>query len=43
MRFIFSIAILLVSSLGYSQSVDQSAFQDLAYRMIGPFRAGRTV
>ncbi|MFT7380359.1 MAG: photosystem II stability/assembly factor-like uncharacterized protein, partial [Roseivirga sp.] len=43
MRHIFSISLFLISSFCFGQSVDQSSFQDLKYRMIGPFRAGRTV
>jgi photosystem II stability/assembly factor-like uncharacterized protein len=43
MRHIFSISLFLISSFCFGQSVDQSSIQDLKYRMIGPFRAGRTV
>lgn len=34
--------LLLVSSVA-AQSVDPTFYQDLRYRNIGPFRAGRTV
>jgi photosystem II stability/assembly factor-like uncharacterized protein len=36
------IILLLVSSVA-AQSIDPSLYQDLRYRCIGPFRAGRTV
>jgi photosystem II stability/assembly factor-like uncharacterized protein len=36
------ILLLLVSSVA-AQSIDPSLYQDLRYRCIGPFRAGRTV
>ena len=34
---------ILKVSLAFNQPVPQSYYQDLKYRMIGPFRAGRTV
>uniref|UniRef100_UPI0040484FC7 WD40/YVTN/BNR-like repeat-containing protein n=2 Tax=Roseivirga sp. TaxID=1964215 RepID=UPI0040484FC7 len=43
MRSLFLLAISLISTICLGQNVDNSAFQDLKYRMIGPFRAGRTV
>ncbi|MGH7456232.1 MAG: hypothetical protein ACRENG_33075 [bacterium] len=39
---LFIILLLLVSSVA-AQSIDPSLYQDLRYRTIGPFRAGRTV
>ena len=37
--------IILTAFLGFtfSQTVPSAAYQELEYRMIGPFRAGRTV
>lgn len=43
MRPFFLLAFFLTSTICLGQNVDNSAFQDLKYRMIGPFRAGRTV
>ncbi|HYJ92953.1 MAG TPA: hypothetical protein VEV84_16705, partial [Pyrinomonadaceae bacterium] len=43
-RAFFLSAITLYFSLAaFSQSVDQSMYQSMHWRMIGPFRAGRTV
>lgn len=42
MRTLIFIYCLFFSTLSYSQ-IDPSYYQDLQYRMIGPFRAGRTV
>jgi len=39
---LLSLLLLLVSSVS-SQSINPSLYQDLRYRNIGPFRAGRTV
>jgi photosystem II stability/assembly factor-like uncharacterized protein len=35
--------LLLLSTVAYSQTVPPSYYQELQHRMIGPFRAGRTV
>ncbi|WP_339699388.1 glycoside hydrolase [uncultured Roseivirga sp.] len=43
MRTLFAFFLLFLSQYGFSQSVPKSAYQDMEYRMIGPFRAGRTV
>lgn len=43
MRPLFLLSFFLISTVCFGQNVDNSAFQDLKYRMIGPFRAGRTV
>jgi photosystem II stability/assembly factor-like uncharacterized protein len=41
---IFSLCLLLsICFASSAQQIPQSAYQDLAYRMIGPFRASRTV
>ncbi|MGB5553514.1 MAG: glycoside hydrolase, partial [Flavobacteriaceae bacterium] len=42
MRVTFVIVVFFISALGFSQT-DNTTYQDLEYRMIGPFRAGRTV
>ncbi|MEP1096398.1 MAG: glycoside hydrolase [Cyclobacteriaceae bacterium] len=42
MRIVTSLFLLSISILSFAQ-VDESDYQDLKYRMIGPFRAGRTV
>lgn len=42
MRTLLLFGFLIISTLGFSQ-IDPSNYQDLQYRMIGPFRAGRTV
>ncbi len=42
MRTISFYLFLFISTLSFSQ-IDTSLYQDLEYRMIGPFRAGRTV
>jgi hypothetical protein len=39
---LFFILLLLFSS-GAAQSIDPSLYEDLRYRNLGPFRAGRTV
>jgi photosystem II stability/assembly factor-like uncharacterized protein len=41
-KFFFILLLLLISSVA-AQSIDPSLYQDLRYRNIGPFRAGRTV
>ena len=44
--FLLALAAILVSSqlfLVHTQSIDQSLYQSMRWRMIGPFRAGRTV
>ncbi|MEO6051925.1 MAG: hypothetical protein ABIP78_11415, partial [Pyrinomonadaceae bacterium] len=46
LRSVLLIALVLlaaVPALYYSQSVDPSLYQSMQWRMIGPFRAGRTV
>ena len=42
MRSLFLFFFVFISFLSFSQ-IDPSSFQDLKYRMIGPFRGGRTV
>ena len=38
------ILLLAINTLaGFAQAVPETAYQDLKYRLIGPFRAGRTV
>ena len=41
-RMLFFLACLLANS-ATAQALDQSFFQNLSYRQIGPFRASRTV
>ena len=36
-------AVMLMASVFYAQKVDPSLYQSMKWRMIGPFRAGRTV
>ncbi|MEO6050450.1 MAG: hypothetical protein ABIP78_03865, partial [Pyrinomonadaceae bacterium] len=45
LRLVLLVALVLaaVPSIFYSQSVDPSLYQSMQWRMIGPFRAGRTV
>ncbi len=42
MRAITVLFLAFITTFSFSQA-DQSTYQDLKYRMIGPFRAGRTV
>jgi photosystem II stability/assembly factor-like uncharacterized protein len=42
-RLFSSLFILIVYCTALCQSIPPSAYQELEYRMIGPFRAGRTV
>ncbi len=43
-RLLFALAIVpMLFSFAFSQSVDRSMYQSMRWRMIGPFRAGRTV
>ena len=42
-RFCLFVLLLISGFLVYSQPVDATGFQDLSYRLIGPFRASRTV
>jgi len=41
-KLLFLLLLLLVSSVA-AQSINPSLYQDLRYRNLGPFRAGRTV
>ncbi len=41
--FIFTAAFLLMPRISDAQTVDPSLYQSMRWRMIGPFRAGRTV
>ena len=43
MRTIITSFLFLLVCSSFGQSDDEKNFQDLEYRMIGPFRAGRTV
>jgi photosystem II stability/assembly factor-like uncharacterized protein len=43
MRHFFIIFALSISLTGNAQQVDKTFYQELKYRCIGPFRAGRTV
>ncbi|MEN2284016.1 glycoside hydrolase [Algoriphagus sp. SE2] len=43
LRVLLSLFCLFLFSSLYSQQIPSSAYQDLDYRMIGPFRASRTV
>ena len=43
MRIIFLLYCIVFASLVDGQTIDPTFYQDLRYRMIGPFRAGRTV
>jgi photosystem II stability/assembly factor-like uncharacterized protein len=40
---LLSLGLILISYVGYAQSIPSSYYQDIKYRMIGPFRASRTV
>src|SRR6185295_5354659 len=42
-RSLCSLAILALAAAGFGQTVDPSFYQELQWRCIGPFRAGRTV
>ena len=42
MRTLTVFLLIFVTSFSFSQP-DPTSYQDLKYRMIGPFRAGRTV
>lgn len=43
-HFLFAFFVVpMLFSFAYSQSVDRSMYQSMRWRMIGPFRAGRTV
>ena len=37
------LAVLGLCAVGFAQGFDPRLFQELRWRMIGPFRAGRTV
>ena len=39
----FCVVLISLSSVGLAQTSDPKLFQELSWRMIGPFRAGRTV
>ena len=43
MRSLLLVACLLMVSSAMAQSIDQALYQHLQYRLIGPFRASRTV
>src|SRR5215218_8225932 len=43
MRLILIFLFITAITTGFCQPVSTSSYQDLKYRMIGPFRAGRTV
>lgn len=43
MRFFSLIALVFMVASATAQPIDQTLYQDLRYRLIGPFRAGRTV
>ncbi len=43
MRRVFLAALALIASASHAQTVQPDQYQELRWRMIGPFRAGRTV
>jgi len=43
MRFFLTVLLTLLVTVVFSQPVNYTNYQEMRYRMIGPFRAGRTV
>src|SRR6266404_8661715 len=42
-RLLSCILLILISSFGFAQEYDPALFAGLSWRLIGPFRAGRSI